>query len=223
MNVLATSRSQPPTPELRTSTVPGSSRRKEALTLFSRVHIPQPQRNSMSPFFVLGQFLGFCDLLPANFPSELLPKNLKHFSSNLKCLALYQVLTKNFTQKAEMPEMLKWHFGRRLLSYSFVSCFEKTWVAVWNLVLASLRLETLPETFQTVSRNAETLALQLNHLREIFLETIKKFSLKRFAAPSPAEHRVFFQSNVKHSPTRPAFPFFRVAPVLFPFVTQSIF
>ena len=158
MNVLATSRSQPPTPELRTSTVPGSSRRKEALTLFSRVHIPQPQRNSMSPFFVLGQFLGFCDLLPANFPSELLPKNLKHFSSNLKCLALYQVLTKNFTKKIEMVEMLECHFGlcplrndcrpgpltgRRseTLRNPSVSCFEKIQLPFGSWLLLDLSLK----------------------------------------------------------------------------------
>jgi hypothetical protein len=42
--------------------------------------------------------------------------------------------------------------------------------------------ETIPETFQAVSRNAETLALQINHLRELDLETIKK-SLKQFGAP----------------------------------------
>src|SRR5207253_7506955 len=34
--------------------------------------------------------------------------------------------------------------------------------------------ETIRETFQAVSRNAETLALQMNHLRELDLETIKK-------------------------------------------------
>ena len=54
--------------------------------------------------------------------------------------------------------------------------FEKIWVAVRNLVLAPLTLETIPETFQAVSRNAETLALQINHLREFDLETIKKIS-----------------------------------------------
>ena len=40
--------------------------------------------------------------------------------------------------------------------------------------------ETIPETFQAVSRNAETLALQMNHLREFDLEMIKKIFLKRF-------------------------------------------
>src|SRR5207253_9040275 len=59
--------------------------------------------------------------------------------------------------------------------------FEKISVAVRNLVPAPLTLETIPETFQAVSRNAETLALQMKDLREFSLETIKKISLKRFS------------------------------------------
>jgi hypothetical protein len=47
--------------------------------------------------------------------------------------------------------------------------------------------ETVPETFQAVSRNAETLALQMNHLREFAPETIKKLFLKRFRA---CEHHI---------------------------------
>ena len=56
--------------------------------------------------------------------------------------------------------------------------FEKIWVAVRNLVFAPLAPETIPETFQPVSRNAETLALQMKDLREFDLETIKKISLE---------------------------------------------
>jgi hypothetical protein len=55
--------------------------------------------------------------------------------------------------------------------------------------------ETPPETFQAVSRNAETLALQMNHLREIALETIKKNPLKRSAPLSlPANPVLLLQS-----------------------------
>jgi hypothetical protein len=56
-------------------------------------------------------------------------------------------------------------------------------ISALSLVIPSVIVsapETLPETFQPVSRNAETLALQINHLQKISLETIKKNSLKRF-------------------------------------------
>jgi hypothetical protein len=187
MNVLAKSRSQPPTPELRTSTFPGRSRRKKALTLFSRIQIPQNKRNSMSPFFLLGQFLGFCDLLP---PSEALPINMKHFSSKLKCWALYQALTQNLTQKAEMPEMLKCHFSPVALSNPLASSFERA---------------RLPSGTSSL------------------LPSPLKRSLKRLGAIPGRAPRFFCKARIKHSPTRPAFPFFPRSPVLFPFVTQSMF
>jgi hypothetical protein len=182
MNALVKNGYQPPTPELRTSTS-GSSRRKKALTLFSRVQVPSHQVDSKH---ALGNllFLRFCHFLLANFRSEMLPKKPKHFRSKLKCLALYQALTKNFTTKAEMlkcyfgPWAFESFLGRRCLSIGDLSA------ALRNLVLASLTLETIPETFQAVSRNAETLALQMKDLREVDLETIKNFSLKRFSVSS---------------------------------------
>jgi hypothetical protein len=113
-NALTKSVHQTATPKLRTSTILGSSRREEALILFPRVHVRQTPLHSIPPFSlsVVWHYLGFgfWDFLPANFRSEMLPKNLKHFRLKLKSLALYQALTKNLTQKAEMPEMLKWYF-----------------------------------------------------------------------------------------------------------------
>jgi hypothetical protein len=110
-NALTKSVHQTATPELRTSTNPSRSRREKPLISFLRVSQTLP--NSFSPFSFSGNlaFLVSWDLLPPNFASEMLPKNLKHFRLKLKCLAPYQVLTKNFTRKAEMPEMLKCHFG----------------------------------------------------------------------------------------------------------------
>jgi hypothetical protein len=160
-NALTQSVHQTAAPELCKSTTLGRSRR-QALTLFSRVRISSRQIDSKQALANLA-FLGFWDLLPANFGSEMLPKTLKHFSLKLKCLPLYQLLTKNFTQKAEM---LRCHFDPQVVSHSLLSL-------AWKSILA--KPETTPETFQGVSRNAETLALQMNHLREFPLETIKKY------------------------------------------------
>jgi hypothetical protein len=124
------------TPELRTSTTLGRRRRKKVSEFILA--------SSNSPS--LGRFatgLGNSGCCPFGISHlKCSPKNLKHFSSKVKCLALYQVLTKNFTQKAEMVEMLKCHFapwplrydcrsgpltGRRseMLRNPSVSCFEK--------------------------------------------------------------------------------------------------
>jgi hypothetical protein len=205
MNPLAKSGSQSPTPELRTSTILGRSRREEALTLFSRVHIPQTPLNSISPFSFSSNltFLEFWDLLPANFRPEMLPKNLKHFRSNLKRSALYQALTKNFTTKAEM---LKCYFG----PWACESFLGHWCLAIGHLsgalrilVLALLPLETIPETFQAVSRNAETLALQMKDLRRFEPETIKKISLKRFSLSPWERHPDFAKQVFKDSRMHP--------------------
>jgi hypothetical protein len=171
----------------------------------------------------------------------MLPKNLKHFRSNLttfreanvnywapdswrtwevKCLAVYQALTKNFTTKAEM---LKCYFGLWAFESFLVRwCFGigHLSVAVRNLVLAPFTLETIPETFQAVSRNAETLALQMNHLRKFDVETIKKKSLKRFSVSSrdgnairilQSEHSRMHPARRNHqTPSLPLHPLIRL-------------
>src|SRR5207253_2940160 len=63
--------------------------------------------------------------------------------------------------------------------------------------------ETIRETFQAVSRNAETLALQMNHLRELDLETIKKISLKRFGLSPENAILIFAQTALKPTRTHP--------------------
>ena len=55
MNALVKNGYQPPTLELRTSTS-GSSRRKEALTLFSRVQVPSHQVDSKTPWAIYYSF-----------------------------------------------------------------------------------------------------------------------------------------------------------------------
>jgi hypothetical protein len=158
-NALTKSVHQAATPELCTSTI-GSSRRKKALTLFARVRPPQSPPNRISPFCFLGNLgfpaFGICSLVISHLKCS--PKNLKHFRSNLKCLALYQVLTKNFTQKPEMVEMLKCHFppwplrngcrpgpltGRRseTLRNPSVSCFEKIQLPFGSWLLLDLSLK----------------------------------------------------------------------------------
>jgi hypothetical protein len=203
-NALTISVHQTATSELRTST-PGRSRRKEGLISFVRVLQALP--NTISPFPFTGNlaFVGSW-LVIANLRSEILPTNLKHFRAKLKCLALYQVLTKNFTRKAEMPEMLKCHFGPRPLSNPLVSWFETIWIGFRNLVVAVLPLETAPETFQGVSRTAETLAIQMNPLREFSSETIKKNALKRLRARLPANTVLILQGwdqSISNSPNAP--------------------
>jgi ankyrin repeat protein len=210
-NALTKSVQQTAIPELRTSIL-GSSRRKKALTLFSRVPIPFRQVDSKH---ALGNFgfpaLGICYLVISHLKCS--PKNLKHFRLNLKCLALYQVITKNLTQKAEMSEMLKCHF--RPWPLSNPGSLEKICLGFRNLVLAPVPLETIPETFQAVSRNAETLALQMNHLREFPLETIKKKSLKRFGLV-PRRRKTVSKAGVKGFRAR-------VWVTLLPFKTLAIF
>src|SRR5205085_10265667 len=136
MNPLAKSGSQSPTPELRTSTILGRSRREEALTLFSRVHILQTPLNSISPFSFSSNltFLEFWDLLPSNFRSEMLPKNLKHFRSNLKRLPLYQALTKDFTEKAEMLKCYLGPWALGSLVGHWCSGIGHLSLAFWNLL-----------------------------------------------------------------------------------------
>jgi hypothetical protein len=185
-NALTKSVHQTVTPELRTSAVRSTRSRLagKALTLFARAYVPQSPSHSIFPFSFLGilRLLGFWHWVPANSPSEMLAQKLKAFQFKLKCLALYQVLTKNFAETPEIPEiseMLKCHFGPWPSSHRLVSCLAKIWIGFRKLLLARLPPETVaettPETFQAVSRNAETLALQMNHLREFALETIKKY------------------------------------------------
>ena len=163
---LTKSVNQTATPELRTSTILGSSRRKEALISLVRVHIPQTSPNTIWPFSFLGNlaFLRFWVLILGNFPSEILSKKSETFQFKLKRLPLDQVLTKNFSEKTEMTEMLKSHFGSSPLSNPFGQLFRTIRVGLPKFILG--KAETIPETFQAVSRNAETLALQINHLRE---------------------------------------------------------
>ena len=95
MNALAKSGHQTATPDLRAGIK------------------PEP-----SPIWIsLG--CGFCG--PVITCGNVL-ENLKHFRSKLKCLALYQILTKNFTGKTEMlkseilfPEPVKTRFVVRHL------------------------------------------------------------------------------------------------------------
>jgi|SRR5437868_14896796 hypothetical protein len=110
MNDLTRRAHQTPPPELRTSSIRSSSRGKEALTSVWRGRIPCRQVGSKHPWANWG-FPPFSYLLAGNSVSEMLPKNLEHFSPKLKCSAPYQVITKNLTPKSEMPEMLKCHFG----------------------------------------------------------------------------------------------------------------
>jgi hypothetical protein len=210
-NALTKSVQQTATPKLRTSILRSSRSRLagKALTLFSRGRIPSRQVDSNHPSGTLA-FLGFWDLLPANFPSEMLPQKPGTFQFKLKCLALYQALTKNFAEKIEIPEMLKCHVAPWPLSNALVSCSMLVF-ATWSLPLL---LETILETFQAVSRNAETLALQMNHLREFALETIKK-KLKCFGVPARRRNTVVnLQSRVEGCKgshrkfTHPRFPRF---------------
>src|SRR4051794_18584199 len=97
-NALTKSVNQTATPELRTSTILGSSRREEALISFLRVHILQTPPNLISPFSFSAGFSDFCICYLVISPLKCSLKNLKHFSLNLKCLALYQVLTKNLSE-----------------------------------------------------------------------------------------------------------------------------
>ena len=130
-NALTKSVHQTAMPKLSTSTIPGRSRSRlagKALTLDPRVHVSQTLPNSLPPFSfsVIWHSLGFgiCYLLLS--PLKCSPKNLKHFRLKLKCLALYQSLTKNLTQKAEMPEMLKCYFGPWAFRHSLV-------IGAWSL------------------------------------------------------------------------------------------
>jgi hypothetical protein len=82
-NALAKSVHRTITPELRTSTSRSSSRREEALI----------------------------NLLHGNSPFKMPARKPESFHLKLKCLALYQVLTKNFAEIPEISEMLKCGFG----------------------------------------------------------------------------------------------------------------